>query len=649
MASRCHLDELKKSENRYTYGNMNSSDTTNNTTSHSPSDMKDNHEIPNHLIENLKTVIEKCTITDSPTGETFYFDSRFGTVVDEILLHETYKNCVHIKTKSVKEVRDIINMDNLFFISILTPNNKIEQIEVKFFHADKSFIVRSHDPRVIIPAILANAEARVLLQKHNHPVMIPYYIAQYDKAPATYNTSLQRIINNIRDQEESSDSEDIDYYKMFPTKSRRRSPRRLKSFETPSDIIDEINSLTGVKGTLRDPNQTIINIPDDKKNDNIASDSIIVYEDNNNVWDDVENAIYTNRLRVQEPESDSERSQNSRLSISRDSSNDEKECNCSDLETCRIYEYRSDSDPDFRTEMYGSTSKIESKQNESDNEYFKIEEPKINDADALNMLDNLDMRNKTTEEEDKFLSRYRERIRYDDERKSQLYGNFGYLPRMPRPRKRNEEMHNLTDRDIHNENKISELSSGIDYAELLRQSAHNRQRHEFNEFMNNLRPPSVENTPVEIPKIPPRPDNLEDIQLVFKVTMEEKTIIDQILDEEKKMADILAAAIAEAKAEMKSSNLDSAHQRDSHQRDTQLTIYQGVPHYINVPEFARNSTDDTGKVDSIVNKTYIKFYNKPEFPTKEQSDAINAHTHTNVDITTNISSEDSEVPLAIPI
>jgi hypothetical protein len=144
----------------------------------------------------LTSCIEYCSITGS---DGFYFDSRFGTKIADDCLHKSYKYGVKFKASRVKEIQEIIRVDDTFYISILLPNDIIETLEVKYFDIDQSFIVRTYDPTQIIPAILNNKECAIYLREKNHPFFNPTDI-QYDKIYDEKQQNAQEWYRNILQQ-----------------------------------------------------------------------------------------------------------------------------------------------------------------------------------------------------------------------------------------------------------------------------------------------------------------------------------------------------------------------------------------------------------------------------------------------------------------
>ena len=155
-------------------------------------------------VENLKSCIERCTMEDSKIDSekkthTFYFDSRFGHILRDGDLHESYKHGIHFCAKPIKRVKNILRVDNIFYVSVVMSDNKIEQIDVKFYDFDKSFVIRNHNPILIINAILKNNDAREYLAKKGHPMFDREYVAKYNLAPVPIhhnnNTNNNTTIN----------------------------------------------------------------------------------------------------------------------------------------------------------------------------------------------------------------------------------------------------------------------------------------------------------------------------------------------------------------------------------------------------------------------------------------------------------------------
>ena len=128
-------------------------------------------------MENLQTCIERCTIN----GESFFYDSRFGTKIGEHILCPSYKKCFTSVAKPISEVRSIVRNENSFHISIIAEGSCV-QIMVRFYPVDKTFVCRDYDPTKIIPMILAS-DSKEYLKMKDHPFYKFGYIANYAWSP----------------------------------------------------------------------------------------------------------------------------------------------------------------------------------------------------------------------------------------------------------------------------------------------------------------------------------------------------------------------------------------------------------------------------------------------------------------------------------
>ena len=104
------------------------------------------------MCENLRTCIEifNIDVNDTIEYKDLYVDTRFGTIIDEKILHPFYKDAIFIKNK-VKpfiEVQNIYQVNNTFQVYLRTEQGD-EKTEVKFYQYDKSFICREYDPTKI--------------------------------------------------------------------------------------------------------------------------------------------------------------------------------------------------------------------------------------------------------------------------------------------------------------------------------------------------------------------------------------------------------------------------------------------------------------------------------------------------------------------
>jgi hypothetical protein len=477
--------------------------------------MSDN--IPSYLIEDLRSCIEKCTVkaytvsTPSETHinklvktpgetlnktpnkpnqehtqipeETFYFDSRFGTVIETKNLHKAYMSCAYHLVKPVKAVEEILRINHTFYISVVNVDNSLEGIEVPYANMDKSFMVRTHDPRPIIAAILRNPDAIEYLQSKRHPAFNPHYIAQYDLAPDStistaepsniptssnerwYKRYMENLTQRMKEEKTKSTVVNVPHNTLvnIPNNDNtdtlsnmgvRRATRKVKRVETPTAVEEEINKITGVLGTLRDPNQKITT------GDNFSIDSPIIYEDDfNSIWDNIDNAVYTNRpLRVQEPDSDG------------------------------------DSDEHSGCDSCGFS-------NVSLDEVFDVDEPIIDDADAL---DALAEQTNMYEFAPGRLPVYQENLPSPPRTRSR----FGRILPNRQRRIENINLHNLTANDIRNElfaqNVKSEMSLPYQHLTPYHMFDVDAEVKKLSDAIGKLEK-------LEIPKLPERANNIDDL------------------------------------------------------------------------------------------------------------------------------------------
>ncbi len=143
--------------------------------------------------ENLQTCIEKCTVG----ADVFYYDSRFGTKIDEHTLHPLYKRCFTSTAQPVSDIARVVRDENNFHISLTSLNRSIQTM-VKFYPCDKTFVCRDFDPRVVIPAILASS-AKEYLKVKDHPFYRFGYVADYTFSPSDLDLRYTRAANSLAD------------------------------------------------------------------------------------------------------------------------------------------------------------------------------------------------------------------------------------------------------------------------------------------------------------------------------------------------------------------------------------------------------------------------------------------------------------------
>lgn len=136
----------------------------------------------------LADYIHQCS---TPTN-TFYYDNRFGTKLVESELHEIYHSRFSHTSADVVSVFRIMRVENMFHLIVQMPDGKPEQADVLYNDINHTFINRTHDPTILIPAIINNKEYTEFFTSHDHPYFDPNYIANY------LNTrSNRRIVRRI--------------------------------------------------------------------------------------------------------------------------------------------------------------------------------------------------------------------------------------------------------------------------------------------------------------------------------------------------------------------------------------------------------------------------------------------------------------------
>lgn len=254
-------------------------------------------------VEDLSSCIEHCSViynkgTLDERIDSFYYDSRFGNRIDSNVLHNYYKNnkdLPSIKVFPVKEVKEILRVDNVFYISLVNENSITTCTEVKFYTSDKSFICRTHDPSVIIKAICSNAEALEYLQDQQHPMFDAGYSACYSIRPKS----------NFYSQNAGGPLPQTPYNPEHFTSNATSNGYAVHwDDEKQADGDDGIPSLIPVRRTPRPIRPAEYAANQDKKVSIVYEDDFDVNANNTSNLDDI---IYMNRpMRVQEPESDSE-------------------------------------------------------------------------------------------------------------------------------------------------------------------------------------------------------------------------------------------------------------------------------------------------------------------------------------------------------
>lgn len=125
----------------------------------------------------MVSYIEKCTVN----SESFFYDTRFGTKIDEHIIYTPYKNCFASVANPVSDIRRITRDEDIFYVSAVSYGS-IVLVIVRFYPVDGTFTCRDYDPTKIIPAILAS-DSKKYLEMKGHPFYQPGYVADYSGLP----------------------------------------------------------------------------------------------------------------------------------------------------------------------------------------------------------------------------------------------------------------------------------------------------------------------------------------------------------------------------------------------------------------------------------------------------------------------------------
>jgi hypothetical protein len=190
-------------------------------------------------IEDLNGVIERFRCGE----QEFYLDTRFGTEIPAEELNDAYKTEIVFDSKPVKSVNSILRLGKRLHCQVTLLDDSIEQCDVKYFDYDKSFVCREYDPRVVIPAILKDAEVAPFLIADDHPHFKDDYTADYGKTPDDtvsyeddpdiYNMGVHSLASitaeSQRERERSS------RLRLFGMHNRFRNPFRQESEEVENE------------------------------------------------------------------------------------------------------------------------------------------------------------------------------------------------------------------------------------------------------------------------------------------------------------------------------------------------------------------------------------------------------------------------------
>lgn len=135
-------------------------------------------------MENLKNCINACVVK-LPLGgnDSFYYDNRFGTKLETSEIHILYRTPYKYNCTFVKQVTHFMRVDLMFHLVVKLHNGTMEQCDVTYDTEEHCFTNRTHDPSVVIPAILTNLDFREFFISKNHPYFRTDYIANYKQIP----------------------------------------------------------------------------------------------------------------------------------------------------------------------------------------------------------------------------------------------------------------------------------------------------------------------------------------------------------------------------------------------------------------------------------------------------------------------------------
>lgn len=119
--------------------------------------------------EDLIGVIERFRYRDSGVRKCVYVDTRLGVIVKEDDLHDDYKRGSLSHVKFVVRVVKCIKIDNDFHMGVMVLGGAIEECVARFFEHDKSFMIKTHCPVVIVQYILNQPEFRNFFVYAEHP------------------------------------------------------------------------------------------------------------------------------------------------------------------------------------------------------------------------------------------------------------------------------------------------------------------------------------------------------------------------------------------------------------------------------------------------------------------------------------------------
>jgi len=136
------------------------------------------YPFPSPDIDGLEFVIEICKVKE----KEFYFDTRFGNIIPSDTLHPYYKNrCNTYYALPVKNVIDVQRRDEVFTVCLLTEENDLVSVNVKYYSGTHEFSCYKYDPTKIIPAILENDEFAPFFMEKKNPFFDKNYVPNYSE------------------------------------------------------------------------------------------------------------------------------------------------------------------------------------------------------------------------------------------------------------------------------------------------------------------------------------------------------------------------------------------------------------------------------------------------------------------------------------
>jgi hypothetical protein len=126
--------------------------------------------------KNLRDCISRCSVG---ICQPFYYDTRFGTKINDCELNDCYYTRFIYHAQGVKRVKTFAQSGYIFHLIVVINNNIEEPCDVTYSSIDHSFTNNTHDPSVIITAILTNIDYKPFFVTNKHPYFIGGYTADY--------------------------------------------------------------------------------------------------------------------------------------------------------------------------------------------------------------------------------------------------------------------------------------------------------------------------------------------------------------------------------------------------------------------------------------------------------------------------------------